>query len=270
MNIIYRHPNAVSGVSVDKHMIATSCFDGFVRLFNELGSLIMAEQRASQLNAVAVRDGVILADDDTSMLETGVAITIAGLFIREADFGGPRILAIDKSGQFGVSPDQHCYDRLTGDSWRVVPETAGHDKWPISCEITHDLGLAIVSQDGYLRVWHNRMQTYERQLAANGLNSVDVSADGTRLVVTHWGKTAGSNPQPGIMVLDGGYNTLYEAVEDGNVIHQARFLADNTIVYGTHDGRLCHWDGQSPIYTPPTPAPVSPTPKPVKGKGKGK
>ncbi len=271
MRLLYQHPTTVSGVSVDGSSIATSCFDGFVRLFNLEGQVILAEQRASQLNAVALRGGVIASDDDLNTAKTGVAITLAGQIIMESDFGVGNIAAIDKTGQFAVAHNPstleiRCHDRLSGNSWVCVPAALGHDKWAMGVELLDSQHIVIVSLDGYVRVWNVASQAVvrERLLAANGFNGVDTNADGSRIVVTHWGETTGSNPVAGIMVLDAALNPLIKAVENGNFIHQARFLTSGQVVYGTADGRLCQWDGLSQIYV--TPVPVPPTPKPPKGK----
>lgn len=256
MRVIYQHPNTVSGVSVDHWSIATSCFDGFVRLFNLTGQVLMAEKRGSQLNAVATRAGVVASDDDTSTLKTGVAITAGGQAVRQSDFGRDGILAIDKTGRYGTCTDQNCYDRTGGGSFRVVPIQFGYDKWAMGVELDLSGQLLIASLDGYLRAWKDFAVVKAQFLAANGLNGVDTSLDGSRIVVTHWGRETSGNALPGLVVLNGALEPLYFATES-TVVHQARFLPDNTIVYGTADGRLCHWDGNSPIYTAPAPVPVS-------------
>jgi len=255
MKVLFQQAYTISGVATDHSSIATSDFSGFVRLFNLEGQVMLAEQRATQLNAVALRGSVIASDDDASTLKTGVAITTTGQIITQVDFSLTNATAIDKTGRYAVTTTQLIKDRISGVVWRVVPYELGYDKWPMGVELMPDGRLVTVGLDGYIRVWLGQQQFAVKQLAGNGCNSVDVSADGARIVVTHWGKTAGSNPQPGIIVLDGQLNTLYEAVENYVIIHQARFLPDNSIVYGTHAGALCLWDGSSPIFTnPPSPA----------------
>lgn len=274
MKLIYKHPNTVSGVATDGHAIATSCFDGFVRLFNEMGQVMMAEKRGSQLNAVALRGGVIASDDDTSTLETGVAITLAGQIIRQNNFdlGGANALDIDTTGQFAVSQhpitfEHRCHDRIAGESWLCGFQQYGHDKWPMGVRLLNEHDVVIVGLDGFIRTWGvaSKAMTGEKMLAANGCNSVAVSPDGSRICVTHWGKLSGSDPIPGLIVLDSSLNVLYEA-EESETVHECAFLPDNSIVYGTATGRLCQWDGQTPIYVPPVAAP--PVSKPVKKHGK--
>lgn len=263
MNLLFQHPSTVSDVGVDGYSIATSCYDGFVRLFNEFGQVLFAEQRATQLQCVAVRNGVVVSDRDISSgLKEGVAITPTGDVIGINSFGtSERILDVDRDGRYGVAKDQNCYDRHTGTAWRVVPVTAGYDKWPMGVCVASDGEVITVDQQGYLRFWFNGGLNRELKINSAGL-SVDVSDDGSLIVCT--------DENRGVSV----YNrngTLMKRSEEYSLVYSAKFLPDRRIVYGTHDGRLCVWDGFSDIHPPEqTPSTTSPTettkPKGKKGK----
>lgn len=262
MSLLYKHPNAVSGVAVDGDRIATSCFDGFVRLFDLDGKLLTAEWRASQLQCVALRDGVIASDFDTaSGLKEGVAIAPDGTVIGQPHFSTlSRILAVSRSGQFGVAIDQKCYNRLADTSWVVVPESFGHDKWPMGVVESSDGEVFTVDQTGYIRGWRNGVESALIKIHSPGL-AVDLSHDQALFVV--------SDENRGLSL----YNRigqLLKRVEELSLVKCCAFLPDRRIAYGTHDGRLCVWDGFSDLNAPQPPEPPSTVPGRKPGKGKGK
>ena len=243
---IYQHPTTVSDLAVDAGgtgKIATSCYDGNVRLFASAtpGAPIYVEKRANELNCVALRGGTIASDaDTTSGLKEGVAVDGLGNIITAGAFGAAayRIIRIDASGRFGLSTNQLCYDRTLGVCWRVVPEAAGFDKWPMALCRSFD-SVVIASQDKTVRFWYEstRLLVNEWPLPAAPI-AMDVAADGARVLVADENCTLSTYTRSGV---------LLKRVKELSLVHGAAFLADGRVVYGTHDGRLCVWDGVSDL-----------------------
>ena len=260
--LIYKHPTTVSGVSVDPSAssIATSCFDGNVRVFasSAPGNPLLVERRGTQLNAVAMRSGKVATDDDKSTMKEGVAITTAGVEVHPADFmqPGATILNISKSGRYGVATNQMCYDRASGQSWQVVPVGTATDRWPMGVEELPDGKVVTVDLSGNISIWSAHQLAARLNVTTEGLNSVDVSDDGGSLVVTDFGRPQTSGPTRfGIYVYSSTLQRIYQA-DEAALIHQARWTHDG-IVYGTSDGRLMKWDGRSPILSLVSSTPVS-------------
>lgn len=260
MNVLFRHPDSVSGVAVDGSMIATSCFDGLVRLISaDTGQVLMAEKRASQLQCVALRDGIVGSDFDTvSGLKEGVAVAPDGTVIGQPHFAtNAKILAVSRSGQYGVATDQLCYNRLADTKWRVVPEEAGYDKWPMDVCEASDGEVFTVDLSGYLRGWKGGASSSLFKIHSAGI-SMDLSPDQALFCVADENRGIATYNRIG---------QLLKRVEETYLVKCCRFLPDRRIVYGTHDGRLCIWDGFSDLTPPPAPTPPLPA-NPGKGKGK--
>lgn len=242
---IYQHPNTVSDLSVDPSgsgRIATSCFDGNVRLFAgpSPGAPLVTELRASQLQCVALRSGIIASDEDIAGgLKEGVAVDVGLSIIHGSNFNTQtRILDIDPSGRYGVGVDQSAYDRLLGTHWTVIPATAGFDKWPMA--VRNSLAEVIIGdQTGHVTFWNEDTLLKVREFAvAAPVINLDVSADGQRIVVCDENRGIAIYSRAG---------TLLKRVMELSLVHAASFLSDGRIVYGTHDGRLCVWDGVSDL-----------------------
>lgn len=253
---IYQHPNTVSDLSVDPSgsgRIATSCFDGNVRLFAgpSPGAPLVTELRASQLQCVALRSGIIASDEDIAGgLKEGVAVDVGLSIIHGSNFNTQtRILDIDPSGRYGVGVDQSAYDRLLGTHWTVIPATAGFDKWPMA--IRTSFGAIIIGdQTGRINFWHEDSLTLINSWAAPApVINLDVNADGTRVVVADENRGLSVFTRSGV---------LLKRVVELSLVHAVCWLPNNYLVYGTHDGRLCLWDGISDLVFATAPA-TSPT-----------
>lgn len=260
MKTVFQHPTTVSSVSVDPvtGKIATACFDGLVRVFGTAGEFLSADKKASQLNAVAIRNSTWICDDDLSTLKTGVAIAPDMTPVRQSTFtpviGTRSVTAIDRTGLWCVTADGYLFNRA-GQSWGV----GSMERTPMGVEVLPDGHIVTVGLDGHVRVWSatSLIQVRGALITPEGLNSVDVSADGKRLVVTDWNR--------GITLLDAASLAILYRSSEQVLIHSARFGKDGSVYYGTHDGRLCQWDGASPIIAVPT-APAPTGSKPAKGR----
>lgn len=246
---LYQHPTTVSDLAVDAAgslQLATSCYDGNVRLFASpvAGPPVLTELRASELNCVALRAGVIGSDADTaSGLKEGVAVAPTLQVVHGADFtSGTRIIDCDPSGRYGVGLDQVAYDRGLNRTWRVVPETAGFDKWPMA--IRTSFGAVITGdQTGLIKFWHEDYLTLLHSwLAPAPVINLDVCADGTRVLVCDENRGLSVFTRAGV---------LLKRVTELSLVHAAVWLPNNYIAYGTHDGRLCLWDGISDLVFAP-------------------
>lgn len=257
--VIYVHPSTVSGVDTWEFRIATSCYDGCVRMFDDQGAmLIPVEHRASQLQCVALRNSLIASDLDTvTGLKEGVAIDENMQVIGQPDFPTTaRILAVSRSGRYGVATDQMCYDRIGNKSWRCVPVEAGHDKWPMGVVEATNGEVFTVDESGTLRGWLSGAPIMAVKLPSAG-KALDLSADQGLFVIADDARGVHLYNRSGALLISRAESYLVPCV---------KFLPDRRVVYGTHDGRLCVWDGQpEAVVTTPPPAPVAK----AKGKGKG-
>lgn len=238
-----QHPSTVSGVAVnDFGQVATSCYDGNVRKFSATGSLLSSYDvtpgtTGQDLRSIAARDGTVVWSRDYAVaIRDDGSICLAGSVPTASMVRG-----ISKRGLFAVADDLMVYNLAAGLKWPVGNISAARPPMGV-CE--DGANVWTCGLDGYLREFTATGQLrFAKLITTEGLNSVDVSSN--RVVVTDWAK--------GVWLLDKAGNVVSRAVES-TLVYQAKFLPDGNIVYGTHDGRLCAWDGVSVSSTNPPPA----------------
>lgn len=252
MTNVFQHPNTVAGVAVENGVIATACFDGYVRVIEPTGHLIYAEQRASQLYSVALRDGAIATDTDAYTGRDPVAIAPDGSVIRSPDFSATvRMTGISKSGTWAVGQDLQCHNRLTRNTFLATP-VVNAISWPMAIEEAPDGTLVIVGLDGWVR----RYTSAGALLAAafldpNGVTAVDVAPDGRILCVDFTGS---------VYLLSPGFSVISQA-KLPSLGYSCRFYETSAVV-GVHSGALVKWDFA------PDAAPTTTTIEPKKGRRK--
>lgn len=267
---VYQHPTTVSGVAVDESGdIATSCFDGRLRRFTSEGSIYADEDVSpgtgpQDRQCVAFRFGRAICGENQ---EYGIAIRDNASICRPADVPVPIIAGsnpekrwivrdISRRARYAVADDRICYNLENGAQWKFAFNIQDSMFAPPACAEDAD-GVWTAGPDGNVKLWgpsgEFKLLTF---ISSQGLNSVDANLD--KVVVTDWAM--------GIHILDRLGNILVSAAEIA-LIHQAKFLNDGRVVYGTADGRLVCWDGVSFAETP---APPSEPPTSSKGKGKRK
>jgi hypothetical protein len=252
MTNIFQHPNTVSGVAVENGVIATACFDGYMRVIEPTGHLIYAEPRAAQLYSVAIRDGLVATDTDAYSGRDPVAIASDGTVVRSGDFSATvRMTGISKSGNWAVGQDLQCRHRLTQHAFIATP-TVNALSWPMAVEEAPDGTLVIAGLDGWVR----RYTTAGTLLAAtfldpNGVTSVDVATDGRILCVDFTGS---------VYLLSPGLSVVSQA-KLPSLGYSCRFYEESAVI-GVHSGALVKWD------LAPDAAPVATAIEPKKGKRK--
>ena len=241
MTNILQHPNTVAGVAVEHGVIATACFDGFVRVLEPTGGLIYAEHRASQLYGVAIRDGLVATDTDSYNGRDPVAIAPDGSIIRSPDFSASvRMNGISITGTWAVGQDLICRNRITRTEFLATP-TINPIEWPMCIEEAFDGTLVVGGLDGWVRRFTpDGQQIGAAFIESNGVTALDVAADGRVVCVDFSGS---------VYLLNSSFSVISRA-NLGSIGYSVKFSEGSAII-GTHAGALLRWDLQ-PDATPTT------------------